>query len=51
MLEENFMDTVISAFRDIPFKVLLKLDHQPANVPANVKIQKWMPQQDILRKN
>lgn len=50
MLEDNFLDTVIKAFGELPYKVLLKLDFQPENVPANVKIQKWMPQQDILRK-
>ena len=39
----------ISVFKDLPQRVLLKSDSQyPGEVPSNVKISKWLPQQDIL---
>ncbi|KAJ8930790.1 hypothetical protein NQ314_016367 [Rhamnusium bicolor] len=41
---------MIETFKDLPYKVLWKFDvtHIP-DVPENVKIVEWLPQQDILR--
>lgn len=50
MLAENFIDNVIKAFAEVPYQVLMKLDYQPENLPSNIRIEKWVPQQDVLRK-
>lgn len=50
MLNDKFLDTVFEAFSKVSYNVLMKLDFVPEKVPANIKIQTWMPQQDVLRK-
>lgn len=50
MLEDNFIGNVIEAFGEVPYKFLMKLDFQPKNLPNNIRIEKWVPQQDVLRK-
>lgn len=43
---------ILDALKDLPFRFLWKYeDHSLENVPDNVKIAKWFPQQDILSMN
>ena len=50
----NAMDTdkanmIAEAFAKLPQKVLWKLGGQPpTKIPPNVKISKWLPQNDLL---
>ncbi|EFA01500.1 Ecdysteroid UDP-glucosyltransferase-like Protein [Tribolium castaneum] len=40
----------MSAFSELPYKVLWKFEKEDMeNKPDNVEIQKWLPQQDLLR--
>lgn len=43
-------NAIIKAFSQIKEKVLWKFENDSLNVPENVKIQKWLPQQDVLGK-
>lgn len=46
-MRKIFMDT----FRELPYNILWKFDETDLNdMPSNVKIMKWVPQQDILSK-
>jgi len=49
LLPEEKRRAFIEAFSSLPQKILWKWDlaHLPGQ-PANVKIGKWLPQQDIL---
>lgn len=49
-LSEDKRNILIQAFAKLPYKVLWKFeDDQMEGKPENVKINKWLPQQDILR--
>lgn len=48
-LSDNFRNSFIETFRELPYKVLWKLDQNLTNVPSNVKIVNWTPQTDVLR--
>ena len=41
---------LLNVFAKLPYKVLLKCEENLSYLPKNVKIMKWMPQQDILSK-
>ncbi|KAF2878851.1 hypothetical protein ILUMI_27315 [Ignelater luminosus] len=49
-LSENVRNVILQAFSELPYKILWKfeLDHLPGK-PENVKISKWLPQQDIFK--
>ncbi|XP_014286934.1 UDP-glucosyltransferase 2 [Halyomorpha halys] len=39
----------LEVFRELPQRVILKYDPEKAGeIPANVKVSKWIPQQDVL---
>ena len=41
--------TILDTFSNLPYKVLWKYeDDSLKNLPDNIMINKWMPQQDIL---
>lgn len=41
--------TLIDTFAELPYKVLWKFEEDELkNKPKNVKISKWLPQQDLL---
>ncbi|CAH1389494.1 unnamed protein product [Nezara viridula] len=48
----NFKDEMrafFDVFRDLPQRVMLKYDsEEDSQIPPNVKVSKWFPQQDIL---
>ena len=41
---------LVSAFSRLPYKVLWKFEEAFPNLPKNIRIQKWMPQQDVIGK-
>lgn len=41
---------LLSVFGKLPYKVIWKFEDGIADLPENVLIRKWMPQQDILGK-
>lgn len=44
------MKEVLHAFSMLPYRILLKIDEtELTGLPDNVKIVKWVPQQDVLR--
>ena len=41
----------LNVFAKLPYSVLWKYDADDfSNIPMNVRIQKWYPQEDVLRK-
>nr|XP_053653619.1 UDP-glycosyltransferase UGT5-like isoform X1 [Cherax quadricarinatus] len=47
----QYRDLFIQAFRRLPQRVIWKYEEELENVPDNVMISKWLPQQDILAHN
>lgn len=49
LLTKNKIKIILETFKDLPYKVLWKYtsDDLP-DLPKNVKIMKWVPQQDVL---
>ncbi|KAF5304916.1 hypothetical protein FQR65_LT00800 [Abscondita terminalis] len=47
-LGENKLQEIIRCFSKLPYKVLWKFEKQISNLPKNVLISKWLPQQDLL---
>ncbi|CAH1389493.1 unnamed protein product [Nezara viridula] len=47
---ENITQAFMNTFRELPHKVLMKweVEYTGPKPPANVKLEKWFPQQDIL---
>lgn len=51
-LEDEKKQILLDAFSELPFKFLWKYeDDSLAVLPRNVKIAKWIPQQDVLSKD
>lgn len=50
LLQQDKKNILIRSFAKLPYKVLWKFeDDQLEGKPVNVKINKWLPQQDVLR--
>lgn len=50
-LPEEKRQVFIDTFKELPFRFLWKFeDDSLQNLPSNVKIAKWVPQQDVLSK-
>ncbi|KAK8724674.1 hypothetical protein OTU49_011203, partial [Cherax quadricarinatus] len=47
----QYRDLFIQAFRRLPQRVIWKYEEELEDVPDNVMISKWLPQQDILAHN
>jgi len=49
-MPKKHVDTFLKTFARLPQKVVWKWDSdkKPANVPSNVLLAKWLPQQDLL---
>lgn len=44
----DMRDKIVEGFRQLPQKVLWKYEKPIPNLPKNIKLTKWAPQQDIL---
>lgn len=50
LLKDQMM-AFLEVFKELPQRVLMKYDLQDeSQIPPNVKLSKWFPQQDILGK-
>ncbi|KAJ8981275.1 hypothetical protein NQ317_004011 [Molorchus minor] len=50
MISPNLIQTMMETFKDLPYKVVWKYDKMDIpNLPENVRIFKWLPQQDVLK--
>jgi len=47
-IDPKHMKMIVEAFSQLPYKVLWKVATPPAGLSDNVKIMKWLPQQDVL---
>ena len=48
---KEFSDIFSKAFAKLPIKVIWKLGgERPDNIPSNVMMSKWLPQNDLLGK-
>ena len=48
-MDDDVVEMFARAFAAIPQKVIWKLGgNQPPHLPDNVKLMKWIPQNDIL---
>ena len=43
-------DILVSTFSKLPYKILWKFEQPFPELPENVMIQEWLPQQEILGK-
>ncbi|XP_031330447.1 UDP-glucuronosyltransferase 2B17-like [Photinus pyralis] len=49
-LSNETRDVIIETFRELPYTVVWKFEASDLqNKPSNVHIQKWLPQQDVLK--
>ena len=44
----EMVELMVSSFSSIPQRILWASPSTPANIPPNVKMVKWMPQNDVL---
>lgn len=49
-MPSKYLDILVSAFAKIPYKVIWKFETERKDIPKNVFMKKWMPQQDVLGK-
>ena len=51
-MPKEYVAVFLKTFARLPLKVIWKWDsdEKPENVPANVMLAKWLPQQDLLGK-
>lgn len=50
-LPEEKLSVLLNTFKELPFRFLWKFeDDRLKDLPKNVKIAKWVPQQDVLSK-
>lgn len=51
-LTDGTKEILISVFSELPYDILWKFEAEDLEgKPPNVRISKWLPQQDILRKH
>ena len=46
----KYQDIFVSAFAKLSYKIIWKFETERRDIPSNVLMKKWMPQQDILGK-
>ena len=45
----RYLDTFLKVFSQLPQRIVWKWNEKPIqNLPGNVLLKKWLPQQDIL---
>jgi len=47
-MPQDKLDIFVNAFRSLDMQVIWKWDAEVPNLPQNVKISSWLPQQDLL---
>lgn len=47
-LPEYIRKDILEVFRELPQKILWKWEETMTDLPSNIKISKWIPQQDVL---
>lgn len=50
LLPKGMLQVFTNAFANLPYKVLWKFEDDNFDVPSNVFISKWIPQQGVLGK-
>jgi len=50
LLPKKILEVFANTFANLPYKVLWKFENDSFNVPPNVFISKWTPQQGVLGK-
>lgn len=50
LLPKGMLQIFTNAFADLPYRVLWKFEDDNFDVPPNVFISKWIPQQSVLGK-
>ncbi|XP_018565801.2 UDP-glucuronosyltransferase 2B16-like [Anoplophora glabripennis] len=48
-LSNTTKEVILKTFSQLPYHILWKYDKEVVNTPSNLKIMKWIPQQDLLR--
>ncbi|KAF5307254.1 hypothetical protein FQR65_LT06970 [Abscondita terminalis] len=49
-MSNEILRSILKAFEELPYTILWKFEHDNLqNIPDNVVISKWFPQQDVLR--
>lgn len=49
MMSRELKQNILETFKELPYNVLWKMDHANlTDLPENIKIAEWLPQQDIL---
>ncbi|RZC42691.1 2-hydroxyacylsphingosine 1-beta-galactosyltransferase-like [Asbolus verrucosus] len=51
LISEEKKSLLLEAFQELPFKVIWKFEEKVSDLPDNVRVVAWAPQQDILRHN
>lgn len=49
LISKQKQEILLKVFSELPFKVVWKFEDNVADLPQNVKVVSWAPQQDILR--
>ncbi|KAF2881571.1 hypothetical protein ILUMI_24606 [Ignelater luminosus] len=47
-LPRNKLKVIIETFKKLPLKVVWKLESNIFDLPPNIKVEKWIPQHDVL---
>jgi len=47
-MPDELRENVINAFKGLPYKVVWKFEKEIPNLPDNILVQKWTPQNDLL---
>lgn len=49
-ISEGFLKIAADVFKELPYKIIWKLDMDITEKSSNIKIFRWLPQQDVLSK-
>ena len=47
-IPEKYFEIFTQVFGNLPYKVIWKYENERKDIPKNVYIRKWLPQQDVL---
>ncbi|CAH0547825.1 unnamed protein product [Brassicogethes aeneus] len=49
LLTDDLKETIIKTLGELPYDILWKYDEDITGLPKNIKVSKWIPQQDLFR--